>query len=137
MTRFQRSFACLAVFAMFFFAFAGYARAAFAQTRDAGVDATTNVDAGPMMAVSDAGAASTQAQPQAPQIRLPQTPAEKAEGEQIVGIEPEDNVRIANDDVMSYIKEKVGGTFKVEALDRPLCTSNVFSPSGVHSLISL
>src|SRR5947208_13061891 len=68
------------------------------------------------MMTTDGGAAQATQQPQAPTVRLPQTPSEKAEGETIVGIEPEDNSRIASDDVLSYIKEKVGQPFKVEAL---------------------
>ena len=70
------------------------ARAAFAQQLDAGAPGAP--------------------EPQA--IQLPQTPAEKAEGQTIVGIEPKDNTRIASDDVMSYVHEKIGDTFKVEAL---------------------
>jgi len=132
---------------MFFFAFAIHVRVAFAQTRDAGADATatktdagatkTDVDGGAPVATGDAGASATSQQSQAPTIRLPQTPAEKAEGEIIVGIEPEDNVRIANDDVMSYVKEKVGQPFKVEALAqdvRSLWDSGFFEDVQVEML---
>ena len=70
--------------------------------RDAGVDA--------------ADATTTPPPPEPPGVRLPQTPSEKAEGQAIVGIEVEDNKRIASDDVLSYVHEKVGDSFKVESL---------------------
>ena len=72
--------------------------------------AQANADAGAPVATGDAGA------PQV-EIRLPQSPAEKAEGETIVGIEIDNkNGRIATDDVLAYVHEKLGQPFKVDAL---------------------
>ena len=51
-------------------------------------------------------------QRQASRRRLPRKPKAST----IVGIEVEDNRRIATDDVLSYVKEKVGQPFKVESL---------------------
>ncbi len=79
-------------------------------------------DAGASAHGSDAGASdaavatTTPPQPPPATLNMPQTPAEKAEGDPIVGIEIEDNRRIATDDVMSYVKEKIGQPFKVESL---------------------
>ncbi len=97
-------------------------RAASAQIRDGGA-----ADARPLPVVTDAGTATAatgdagdaggQPVQQEPQgIALPQTPAQKAEGQPIVGIEVEDNRRLSSDEVLSYVHEKVGETFKVETL---------------------
>ncbi|HEY1956256.1 MAG TPA: outer membrane protein assembly factor BamA [Polyangiaceae bacterium] len=87
------------------------AKPALAQTADAGVSVAT--DAGS----SDAGAPQqTPGNGLPPSIRLPQSPSEKAEGEPIVGIEVKDNRRIATEDILSYVHEKIGQPFRVEAL---------------------
>ena len=65
----------------------------------------------------DAGQASTvPLDTSAPQVRLPETEAEKAEGSKIVGIEASGNRRVAQEDVTSYLKEKIGDTFHTQIL---------------------
>ncbi len=56
------------------------------------------------------------AAPEPPQINLPRTAAEQAEGLPIVAIETVGNRRVARDDVLSYLREKKGHLFKVEGL---------------------
>jgi len=52
----------------------------------------------------------------APMVRIPPTEAEKAEGAPIVSIEISGNRRIANEDVMIYLREKVGQLFRKESV---------------------
>ena len=52
----------------------------------------------------------------APVVRIPATEAEKAEGSPIASIEISGNRRIANEDVMIYLREKVGQLFRMEAV---------------------
>jgi outer membrane protein insertion porin family len=113
---------------------AGAPRAA--RAGDAGIDATTEAGAPPLKPppmtpdtdVGDAGEPSAPidaggqvlstaaAAAQGPEIRIPPTEAEKAEGQPIVKIEVSGNRRVAKEDVQSYLREKVGAIFKVEAL---------------------
>jgi outer membrane protein insertion porin family len=87
---------------------------------DGGPSASANADAG----AGEAGAAVGQQDPldvaaanaQAPQVRLPQTEAEKAEGSTILSIDVTGNRRVAKEDVISYLKEKPGQIFKTETL---------------------
>ena len=80
-------------------------------------DAGAAVDAGAASDGGDAGAPQqTATNPLAPNVRLPQSPSEKVEGEPIVGIEVKDNRRIASEDILSYVREKIGQPFRVEAL---------------------
>src|SRR5208282_1873005 len=51
-----------------------------------------------------------------PPIRIPPTEAEKAEGTAIASIEISGNRRIANEDVMIYLREKVGQLFRMESV---------------------
>jgi outer membrane protein insertion porin family len=51
-----------------------------------------------------------------PQIGLPRSLAEQAEGSNIVAIEVVGNRRVARDDVLSYLHSKPGRVFKTEAL---------------------
>ncbi len=50
-----------------------------------------------------------------PTIRIPATEAEKADGSPLVSIEVSGNRRIANEDVMMYLREKVGQPFKLDS----------------------
>lgn len=90
-----------------------------ATTQDGGASRPALLpDAGPP---SDAGAAdATAAAPTqedaVPQVRLPQTDAEKAEGLAVVAIEVEGNRRISLDDVKSFLRMKEGHLFKVDNL---------------------
>jgi len=54
--------------------------------------------------------------PIGPNIMLPQTAAESAEGLPIASIEIVGNRRVGRDDVLSYLREKAGHLFKVENL---------------------
>lgn len=49
-------------------------------------------------------------------MRVPQNEAEKAEGQPISRIEVTGNRRVTKEDVQSYLRQKVGGTFSVELL---------------------
>ncbi|MEO6420013.1 MAG: POTRA domain-containing protein, partial [Polyangiaceae bacterium] len=49
-------------------------------------------------------------------VHLPQTEAEKSEGQPIAAIDVSGNRRVAKDDVVSYLKLKPGQLFKVDAL---------------------
>lgn len=63
------------------------------------------------------------------QIKLPQTEAEKAEGTPIESVEIEGNRRVAVEDVLTYIHERAGQTFKVAELQsdvRSLWEANFF-----------
>jgi len=55
-------------------------------------------------------------QPEQPQVALPRTAAELAEGGPIVSVDVVGNRRVARDDVLSYLHSKVGHIFKAEAL---------------------
>ena len=128
-------FALLAYFAAGLWLTLLLSRPAWAQARlDAGVRPAIAADAGarpsagdagagPALAVGDAGddgaAPATVDGGVAPEqvgVRLPETPAQKAEGEPIVGLEVEGNTRIGNEDVLSYVREKIGQPFKIETL---------------------
>jgi outer membrane protein insertion porin family len=50
------------------------------------------------------------------QVTIPPTDAEKAEGSPIAKIEVTGNRRVAKEDVQSYLRLKVGSTFKADAL---------------------
>ena len=107
---------------------------AFAQIADAGApkppSAPKRADAGAPIAVADAGAptaatsdggapsepATDVANANTPVVRLPATEAEKAEGQPIVAIEVTGNRRVAREDVLSYLKLKVGLPFRMEGL---------------------
>ena len=65
----------------------------------------------------DAAAPPTQpAAPSGPNVTLPQTEAEKAEGIPIAAIEIVGNRRVGREDVLSYLREKPGHLFKVDNL---------------------
>ena len=49
-------------------------------------------------------------------VRLPQTEAEKSEGQPVAAIDVSGNRRVAKDDVLSYLKLKPGQLFKVDSL---------------------
>ncbi len=51
-----------------------------------------------------------------PAVRIPATEAEKAEGSPITSIEVSGNRRIANEDVVIYLREKVGQLFRMESV---------------------
>jgi len=82
-----------------------------ASTGDAGASAGGAPDGGVGDAL-DVAAANAQA----PQVRIPQTEAEKAEGAPILSIEVSGNRRVAKDDVLSYLKEKPNQPFKLDTL---------------------
>ena len=73
-------------------------------------------DAGTPSAAIDAGGQVMDNATSAPQIRIPATEAEKAEGATISKIEISGNRRVALDDVTTYLREKVGQPFKMSAL---------------------
>jgi outer membrane protein insertion porin family len=84
---------------------------------DAGANATGDAAAG--AAAGDAAPADqtgTDVAGAATTVRLPTTEGEKAEGENIVAIDVSGNRRVAREDVVSYLKLKVGQPFKMEAL---------------------
>ncbi|HEY8076035.1 MAG TPA: POTRA domain-containing protein, partial [Labilithrix sp.] len=90
----------------------GGARApADAGASDAGEPATPPVDI-------DAGGGATAPPQQAagPQIKIPESDAEKAEGQPIVAIDISGNRRVAKEDIVTYLREKAGHLFKVENL---------------------
>jgi outer membrane protein insertion porin family len=118
---------------------------AFAQTRDAGAppaarDAgaamtTAAKDGGAPAAAKDGGAAPTTTAPAAdggapdaaapepevagptgPTIRIPPTEGEKAEGSPIVAVDVSGNRKTTKDEILSYLKEKIGEPFKMETL---------------------
>jgi outer membrane protein insertion porin family len=99
------------------------ARSVRAAGTDAGAPAAS-ASAAPMASGSAAPAASASAAsaPNAPppsmdpQIALPRSAAELAEGAPIVAIEVVGNRRVARDDVLSYLHSKPGHIFKTEAL---------------------
>ena len=51
-----------------------------------------------------------------PVINIPQTEAEKAEGQPILRIDISGNRRVAKDDIVSYLREKPGNGFKIDNL---------------------
>ncbi|WP_394839713.1 outer membrane protein assembly factor BamA [Pendulispora rubella] len=69
---------------------------------------------------ADAGAAAAPgtapAEALGPTIRIPQTEGDKAEGYNIIAIEVSGNRKTTKDEVLSYLKEKVGQPFKMETL---------------------
>ncbi len=85
---------------------AGVAQLSPGQLADAGISA--DVDAGQ--------AATVPLDTTTPQVRLPETEAEKAEGSKIIAIEASGNRRVAQEDVLSYLKEKIGDTFHTQIL---------------------
>jgi len=87
-------------------------RAARAQDTDAGAPAVAAGDA----AAPAAPAAAAPAEPTAPQVRIPQTEAEKSEGSPIARIDVSGNRRVTREDVMTYLREKPGQLFKIENL---------------------
>ena len=94
---------------------------AWAAAADAGAPAHADVAAADAGAgtpdapgsVDDGGGPSSAAPPL---VVLPPTAAEQAEGLPIASIEIVGNRRVARDDVMSYLREKVGQPFHVESL---------------------
>ncbi|HTB72324.1 MAG TPA: outer membrane protein assembly factor BamA [Polyangiaceae bacterium] len=80
-------------------------------TADGGAPTGGGVDGGAGTAPAAAAAS-----PSEPIVTLPPTAAEQAEGSPIVTIEVVGNRRVARDDVLSYLREKVGHLFKVENL---------------------
>ena len=79
---------------------------------DAGVDAGGD----PSGLADAASAAPAAAAPTEPLIALPQTVAEQAEGLPIVALDVVGNRRVSRDDILSYLREKVGHLLKVENL---------------------
>jgi outer membrane protein insertion porin family len=78
---------------------------------------TSAPDAGaPASGVAAGTAADGGAPAPDPTLRLPPTAAEQAEGLPIAAIEVVGNRRVARDDVVSYLREKPGHSFKVENL---------------------
>ncbi len=73
-------------------------------------------DAGAPPPSSSAAAAAAAAAGTEPIVTLPPTAAERAEGSPIVTIEVVGNRRVSRDDVLSYLREKVGQPFRVEGL---------------------
>jgi outer membrane protein insertion porin family len=93
------------------------ARTARAADATPGVDPGGDDDAGVAIAPgADSGAPINPAAASGPSFRLPPTAAEQAEGLPIAAIEIAGNRRVARDDVISYLREKVGHLFKVENL---------------------
>ncbi len=82
-----------------------------AATDPAAIDTAALADGGTLSDPLDLGAAA-----QAPQVRIPPSEAEKAEGNPIVAIDITGNRRVAREDVLSYLKEKPGAIFKAEIL---------------------
>ncbi len=116
MTRFRRRSPDLRALA-FLFGLVAAALSILAPGAARAADAGAAVDAGAASDAGDAGAPQqTATNPLAPNIRLPQSPSEKVEGEPIVGVEVKDNRRIASEDILSYVREKIGQPFRVEAL---------------------
>jgi outer membrane protein insertion porin family len=91
-----------------------------AKPADAGAPLATDGGAPLATDAGDPNAADAAAPPipgvDTPQIRLPQTDAEKSEGAPIVAIEVEGNHRISQDDVVLYLRERVGQNFHVDGL---------------------
>jgi len=103
----------------------GFAPRAFAQPAPLPAAADAGAPLAPAPSGSGSAAPAPSAPPAAPaaadlpttpQVRIPQTDAEKAEGQVIARIEVSGNRRVAKEDVVSYLREKVGGIFKVETL---------------------
>lgn len=123
-----------AILALILTILAGFAGSARAQGADAGAPRVPTADAGAPgspLAAGDAGAASAEpagadagvpaaptapSGPTGPVINIPPTEAEKAEGSSIVRIDVRQNVRVAKDDIMTYLREKPGDGFRVENL---------------------
>ena len=102
-------------------------RTALAQATDAGVRPAARLDAGAPKAdvrtagATDGGSDAASVEPEVaaatgPTVRIPATEAEKADGDPIAAIEVSGNRRVAREDVISYLKLKVGQPFKMEAL---------------------
>jgi len=92
-------------------AYAAAADTAPPSAADAGAPASSVAVATP----ADGGAPAPAPGPD-PTLRLPPTAAEQAEGLPIAAIEVVGNRRVARDDVISYLREKPGQSFKVESL---------------------
>ena len=112
---------------------AGFPRVANAQgIADAGTAADASAPAKPtpagQPADADGGAPATPTAPTAadqrapgtqaagPVINIPQSEAEKAEGQPISRIDISGNRRVAKDDIVSYLREKPGNGFRVDNL---------------------
>jgi outer membrane protein insertion porin family len=104
---------------------------AFAQARDGGAPAqpqrpASGADAGAppaalggdagTAAAPDAAAAAPEEGPIGPPIRLPPTDSERAEGSIITAIEVEGARRVSREDVLLYLREKVGQPYKADTL---------------------
>jgi outer membrane protein insertion porin family len=83
---------------------------------DTGADMGDAGDAGTPGPAIDAGGEILDTNLTGPQIRIPQSEAEKAEGAPILKIEISGNRRVAVEDVTTYLREKPGHLFKVENL---------------------
>jgi outer membrane protein insertion porin family len=81
---------------------------------DAGAQAAPNVDAGTL--ADGGGAPSASGLGLDPTLRLPPTVAEQAEGLPIAALEVVGNRRVVREDVLSYLREKIGQLFKVDNL---------------------
>lgn len=81
---------------------------------DAG--AAANGDAGAPPEGDDAGAAAPPTAPAGPVVNIPQSEAEKAEGTPILRIDISGNRRVAQEDILTYLREKPGQFFKVDNL---------------------
>jgi outer membrane protein insertion porin family len=88
---------------------------ASAATVDGGAQPLAQDDAGvPPQPTDDAGP--TAAAPTGPGYALPPSNAEQADGLPIATVEVVGNRRVARDDVLSYLREKAGQTFRAETL---------------------
>lgn len=86
-----------------------YAPRAFAQPAVAG-------DAGAPSTSVDGGAAAVPELPAEPQVKVPQSEAERATGQTITRIEVSGNRRVSSEDVLSYLHIRPGQLFKPQAL---------------------
>lgn len=111
--RFNRALLALMAFAFAFLT----SRVAGAQDLDAGV-VPTDASSTPIAdaASPEAGTLTPVALDPTPQIRLPLTEAEKADGIPIYAIETAGNRRVAREDILSYLRAKPGQPFKADAL---------------------
>jgi outer membrane protein insertion porin family len=96
-------------------AYAAAAEPAPPSAPDAAADAGAPASSVAVATPADGGASASAPGPD-PTLRLPPTAAEQAEGLPIAAIEVVGNRRVARDDVISYLREKPGQSFKVESL---------------------
>ncbi len=136
----------LGVLGLMLVAFCATARTALAAGPDGGTPLTgpgagpaMSVDAGAPPPSADGGAPQTSPQtgpadPALPEIRIPPTEAERAEGQPIVRIDITGAKRVARDDILTYMREHPKSIFKVEGLSsdvRALWDSGFFDDISV------